>query len=62
MAAIHDTTMTPTKLELLTGWLPKQTWYVGDAEAPATIRGGRPPTPREGSAVSAESASRTGPS
>lgn len=32
MAAIHRTTMTPTKLELLTGWLPKQSWYVGDAE------------------------------
>ncbi|MFJ6611241.1 1,4-alpha-glucan branching protein [Streptomyces sp. NPDC091289] len=31
MAAIHRTTMTPTKLELITGWLPKQSWYVGAA-------------------------------
>jgi hypothetical protein len=27
MATIHDTTMTPTKLELLAAWLPLRTWY-----------------------------------
>ncbi|NGN64552.1 1,4-alpha-glucan branching protein [Streptomyces sp. A7024] len=31
MAIIHHTTMKPTKLELLTAWLPKQPWYVGEA-------------------------------
>lgn len=31
MAVIHRTTMTPTKLELLAGWLPRQDWYEGDA-------------------------------
>lgn len=40
MATIHRTTMTPTKLELLTGWLPKQSWYVGDAEAPELVKAG----------------------
>ncbi|HVV17830.1 MAG TPA: hypothetical protein VHF06_00235 [Pseudonocardiaceae bacterium] len=29
MARIHHTTLTPTKLELLAGWLPKQPWYCG---------------------------------
>ncbi|MFI9329889.1 1,4-alpha-glucan branching protein [Kitasatospora sp. NPDC052868] len=40
MATIHRTTMTPTKLELLTGWLPKQSWYAGDAGAPELVRAG----------------------
>ncbi|MFI6696988.1 1,4-alpha-glucan branching protein [Streptomyces sp. NPDC050433] len=40
MASIHHTTMTPTKLELLTGWLPKQSWYVGGAEAPELVKAG----------------------
>lgn len=30
MAEIHQTTMTPTKLELLERWLPGQPWYDGD--------------------------------
>jgi hypothetical protein len=34
MATIHQTTMEPTKLELLTDWLPKQSWYVGDVATP----------------------------
>ena len=34
MASVHHTTMAPTKLELLAGWLPEQSWYVGDARAP----------------------------
>ncbi|MEV0261544.1 1,4-alpha-glucan branching protein [Streptomyces sp. NPDC050617] len=33
MATVYRTTMKPTKLELLTGWLPKQSWYAGDASA-----------------------------
>ncbi|MEV0533475.1 1,4-alpha-glucan branching protein [Kitasatospora sp. NPDC050463] len=41
MAAIHRTTMTPTKLELLTGWLPKQSWYAGGPDEPElAIAGG----------------------
>lgn len=39
MATIHSTTMTPTKLELLATWLPKQSWYAGP-EAPALQRAG----------------------
>lgn len=30
MATIHQTTLTPGKLELLTAWLPGQPWYAGD--------------------------------
>ncbi|GAA1419326.1 hypothetical protein GCM10009601_16060 [Streptomyces thermospinosisporus] len=40
MAVIHRTTMTPTKLELLTGWLPKQSWYAGDTGQPEPARAG----------------------
>ncbi|MEU3056149.1 maltokinase N-terminal cap-like domain-containing protein [Streptomyces griseus] len=40
MASIHRTTMTPTKLELITGWLPKQSWYVGAAGAPELVKAG----------------------
>jgi hypothetical protein len=29
MAMIHHTTLTPTKLELLATWLPRQSWYIG---------------------------------
>jgi maltokinase-like protein len=29
MAQIHNTTMSPTKLQLLTRWLPGQSWYAG---------------------------------
>nr|WP_300145871.1 hypothetical protein [Propionicimonas sp.] len=31
-AEIHDATLTPTKLELLAGWLPKQEWFFGDPD------------------------------
>lgn len=31
MAVIHRTTLRPTKLELLTGWLPARPWYRGGA-------------------------------
>src|SRR5262245_13946444 len=40
MATLHRTTMTPTKLELLTGWLPKQSWYAGGAQAPELVKAG----------------------
>ncbi|WP_405778217.1 maltokinase N-terminal cap-like domain-containing protein [Streptomyces sp. NBC_00859] len=32
MAVIHHTTLNPTKLELLTAWLPTQPWYLGGAD------------------------------
>ncbi|WGP10536.1 1,4-alpha-glucan branching protein [Streptomyces sp. SH5] len=40
MAFIHRTTMTPGKLELITGWLPKQSWYAGTGGAPDLTRAG----------------------
>ena len=40
MAFIHRTTMKPTKLELLSEWLPKQSWYVGEAETPELVKAG----------------------
>ncbi|GGY97976.1 maltokinase N-terminal cap-like domain-containing protein [Streptomyces poonensis] len=40
MATIHRTTMTPTKLELLTEWLPKQSWYVGASGTPELVKAG----------------------
>jgi hypothetical protein len=41
MATIHTgTTMAPTKLELLTDWLPKQPWYVGAGGPPELSRAG----------------------
>ncbi|MFD4526762.1 1,4-alpha-glucan branching protein [Streptomyces sp. NPDC058470] len=40
MASIHHTTMTPTKLGLLTGWLPKQSWYVGEAATAELVKAG----------------------
>lgn len=39
MAIIHHTTVKPTKLELLTAWLPTRPWYVGDG-APELSRAG----------------------
>lgn len=30
MAVIHETTLTPTKLELLRDWLPAQDWFRGE--------------------------------
>ena len=40
MAIIHDTTMSPGKLELLTAWLPAQSWYLGGGHKPALARAG----------------------
>ena len=30
-AEVHQSTLTPTKLELLAAWLPTQPWFDGDA-------------------------------
>jgi hypothetical protein len=40
MAVIHRTTLTPSKLELLAGWLPAQPWYAGADQQPALARAG----------------------
>ncbi|KUN91320.1 maltokinase N-terminal cap-like domain-containing protein [Streptomyces caeruleatus] len=40
MAIIHRTTLKPTKLELLTSWLPTRPWYVGTGEPELTKAGG----------------------
>lgn len=39
MSVIHRTTLTPGKLDLLAGWLPKQSWYAGEG-APRPARAG----------------------
>lgn len=33
MAILHRTTLTPTKLELLAGWLPDRPWFFGRTDA-----------------------------
>ena len=40
MAIIHRTTMVPTKLELLTSWLPGRPWYAGEAAPPRLTKAG----------------------
>jgi hypothetical protein len=40
MAVIHDTTMTPGKLELLAAWLPAQPWYAGTGRGPELAKAG----------------------
>ncbi|GGW77118.1 hypothetical protein GCM10010503_63720 [Streptomyces lucensis JCM 4490] len=40
MAVIHHTTVKPTKLELLTGWLPTRPWYRGGPGGPVLERSG----------------------
>ena len=40
MAIIHNTTLKPTKLELLTAWLPTRPWYQGSAAAPELVKAG----------------------
>ncbi|WP_210582180.1 1,4-alpha-glucan branching protein [Streptomyces sp. GESEQ-4] len=40
MALIHRTTLKPTKLELLTTWLPTRPWYEGGPNAPELTKAG----------------------
>ncbi|WAZ22468.1 1,4-alpha-glucan branching protein [Streptomyces cinnabarinus] len=40
MAIIHHTTLKPSKVELLTEWLPTRPWYVGDGTPELTKAGG----------------------
>ncbi|MGW1777940.1 maltokinase N-terminal cap-like domain-containing protein [Streptomyces sp. NPDC002143] len=40
MAVIHHTTLKPTKLELLTSWLPSRPWYGGGAGRPELAKAG----------------------
>ena len=40
MAILHQTTMTPTKLELLTSWLPGRRWYQGETTGPRLTKAG----------------------
>jgi len=36
MALLHKADMTPTKIELLSGWVPAQPWFEGEADATLT--------------------------
>ncbi|TDB83123.1 1,4-alpha-glucan branching protein [Actinomadura sp. KC216] len=40
MAFIHNTTMTPGKLDLLAAWLPGRPWYAGSPDGPELSRAG----------------------
>lgn len=40
MAVIHHTTLKPTKLELLTAWLPTRPWYAGGSGVPELAKAG----------------------
>ena len=40
MAIIHQTTLTPSKLELLAEWLPAQPWYLNRGRAPELAKAG----------------------
>ncbi|MFJ2766536.1 1,4-alpha-glucan branching protein [Streptomyces sp. NPDC087300] len=40
MAVIHQTVLKPTKLELLTSWLPSRPWYRGGSGAPQLAKAG----------------------
>ncbi|MER7484957.1 1,4-alpha-glucan branching protein [Streptomyces sp. NPDC126497] len=40
MAVIHRTTLKPTKLELLTSWLPSRPWYHSGGQEPRLTRAG----------------------
>ncbi len=40
MAVIHQTSVKPTKLELLTAWLPTRPWYQGGDGGPSLVKAG----------------------
>jgi Maltokinase N-terminal cap domain len=40
MGIIHQTTLSPAKLELLTSWLPGRSWYLGEATVPQLAKAG----------------------
>ncbi|GAA1982999.1 maltokinase N-terminal cap-like domain-containing protein [Kitasatospora viridis] len=40
MAVVHHTTVSPSKVELLTEWLPAQSWYRGTGAAPRLAKAG----------------------
>ncbi|MFD0898946.1 maltokinase N-terminal cap-like domain-containing protein [Actinomadura sediminis] len=40
MAVVHRTTLEPSKLDLLTAWLPSRPWYSGGSEPALTKAGG----------------------
>ncbi|MFI6479385.1 1,4-alpha-glucan branching protein [Nonomuraea sp. NPDC050663] len=40
MAVVHNTTLKPTKLELLTTWLPTRPWYAGGSAVPRLTKAG----------------------
>jgi len=40
MAVIHNTTLTPSKMELLAAWLPAQPWYMGTEHQAEPARAG----------------------
>lgn len=40
MSVIHRTTLEPTKLELLAGWLPTRPWYRGGPQEPKLSKAG----------------------
>ncbi|NWF27429.1 hypothetical protein HW130_14330 [Streptomyces sp. PKU-EA00015] len=40
MAVIHHTTLTPSKPELLTPWLPAQPWHTGTGHPPQLTKAG----------------------
>jgi hypothetical protein len=40
MAIVHNTTMTPGKLELLATWLPAQPWFPGSGREPGLTKAG----------------------
>lgn len=40
MATIHATTMTPSKLDMIAGWLPGRSWYRGNGAPKLTKAGG----------------------
>jgi hypothetical protein len=40
MAIVHKTTLIPSKLELLTAWLPAQPWYLDRGREPVVVKAG----------------------